>query len=320
MKLDLPLGARSVQGDVWSLAPIENLTIYFIDQPEFYFRHSPYLQPDGISYPDNDERFIFFSKASCIWRAQVLKPELVHVHDWQAGFVPLLMRHQKLAAKWANPPPTCLTIHNLAYQGMFPAWRYMFTNLPSDYFNSDGVEFYGQMNCLKAGIAFADLRHDGQPALCARNHHAGIGLRAGRLAAQAAEGPVRNSQRRGLRGMEHDAQSVLSRIRYSAEDLSGKTANKLELQKELGLPVDERIPLFGSITRLAEQKGVDIQLGALGGNAERDMQFVVLGSGDATFTRQPIGPRARVIPPRSPCTSVSTRACRIASRPAAIFS
>src|SRR5262245_13323652 len=63
VSLGLPLGARNVQGAVWTLSPIPNLTVYFIDQPEFYFRHSPYLQPDGISYPDNDERFIFFSKA-----------------------------------------------------------------------------------------------------------------------------------------------------------------------------------------------------------------------------------------------------------------
>src|ERR1700722_8299142 len=117
LKLALPLGARRVEGAVWSLAPIDNLTIYFIDQPEFYFRHSPYLQPDGISYPDNDERFIFFSKAVVHLTRDFVKPDLVHVHDWQVGFVPLLMRHEKVAAGWGTPPPPILTIHNLAYQG-----------------------------------------------------------------------------------------------------------------------------------------------------------------------------------------------------------
>jgi len=84
LKLDLPLGARQVQGDVWSLSPIKNLTIYFIDQPNLFSAFA-ILQPDGISYPDNDERFIFFSKAIVHLARHVLKPALVHVHDWQAG-------------------------------------------------------------------------------------------------------------------------------------------------------------------------------------------------------------------------------------------
>src|SRR6185369_16496118 len=119
-KLELPLGNQIVSGGVWTLEPAAGLTIYFIDQPGFYQRDSLYLQKNGISYPDNDERYIFFSKAvTHLARYLQWKPELVHVHDWQVGLVPLLIQHEKLSAGWGSPPPTCLTIHNLAYQGTF---------------------------------------------------------------------------------------------------------------------------------------------------------------------------------------------------------
>jgi starch synthase len=282
LKLDLPLGARNVSGDVWTLSPADNLTIYFIDQPDFYFRHSPYLQPDGISYPDNDERFIFFSKAVVHLARHVLKPDLVHLHDWQVGFVPLLIRHEHLTGGWTNPPPTCLTIHNLAYQGTFPAWRYLYTNLPWDYFNYHGVEFYGQVNCLKAGIAYADLVTTVSPRYAREitTPEFGCGL----------EGLLQSRQNDLvgiLNGVDYDewntTHNPLLKHPYSIDDLSGKTANKLDLQKELGLPVDANIPLFGSITRLAHQKGVDILLGALEEMLSADLQFVVLGSGEPSF-------------------------------------
>ena len=282
IKLDLPLGTRRVQGDVWSLLPIENLTIYFIEQPEFYLRHSPYLQADGISYPDNDERFLFFSKAVVYLARNVLEPDLVHVHDWQVGFVPLLMRHEELTAGWENPPPTCLTIHNLAYQGTFPGWRYMFTNLPWDYFNMDGAEFYGQVNCLKAGIGYADLLTTVSPRYAREitTPEFGCGL----------DGLLRKRQDKLigiLNGVDYEewntSHNPYLRHAYSAEHLGGKAVNKAELQKELGLPVKKDVPLFGSISRLADQKGVDILIGALEEMLSADMQFVVLGSGDAVF-------------------------------------
>ncbi len=179
LKLNLPLGARQIEGTVSTLSPIDNLTIYFIDCPEFYFRHSPYLQPSGISYPDNDERFIFFSKAVVYLAREILKPDLIHLHDWQIGFVPLLIRHQQLTEGWGNPPPTCLTIHNLAYQGTFPAWRYEFTNLPWEYFNVDGAEFYPERMVQRPPVMpTRGLDHHRQSPLRAGNHHAGIRFRA----------------------------------------------------------------------------------------------------------------------------------------------
>src|ERR1051326_9057610 len=154
--LDLPLGYYRTRGDVWTLEPSEGGTIYFIDQPSFFDRAELY-QEGGFDYPDNAQRFIFLSK-SVVHLARYLpwKPEIVHVHDWETALVPLIIRHEKLTDGWAAPA-SCLTVHNLAYQGNFPQPVFNLTNLPVEYFNPEGVEFYGQMICLKTGLFFADM-------------------------------------------------------------------------------------------------------------------------------------------------------------------
>src|SRR5436190_6515780 len=157
IKIELPLGGQTVTADVLTANPEERLTIYFIDQPEFYDRVALY-QENKRDYPDNAARFIFLSKCvAFLARHLASKPEIVHVHDWQVGLVPLLIQHQRRVDKWTDAPATVLTIHNLAYQGFFPAHDYALTNLPWDYFNPEGLEFYGHLNCLKAGIVYADL-------------------------------------------------------------------------------------------------------------------------------------------------------------------
>src|SRR5262245_47021295 len=157
MPLDFPLGLSRVRGEVWSLETAPNLTIYFIDQPEFYQRTTLY-QKYGLDYPDNAERFVFFSKAIAhlAWHLP-WKPEVLHLNDWQTGLAALFVHHRSKLPGWSKPPLVCTTIHNLAYQGNFPAGSYAMTNLPWDYWHPNGAEFYGQMNCLKAGIAWADV-------------------------------------------------------------------------------------------------------------------------------------------------------------------
>ncbi len=282
LDLDLPLGLNRVQGEVWMLEPAKGLTIYFIDQPDFYQRPSLYQQ-NGADYPDNAERFLFLSKAVVfLARHLTWKPEIVHVHDWQVGIVPLLIHHERVAAGWLKAPRLCMTIHNLAYQGLFPLAQFALTNLPWEYFNPEAVEFYGQVNCLKAGIAYSDLITTVSPRYAREitTPEYGCGL----------DGFLRKHQARLvgiLNGVDYDEWNTShnSHIQhpYSSKDLSGKIEDKLALQSELGLPVDEKIPLFGSINRLVEQKGVDIQLGALEEMLGADIQFVLLGSGNTAF-------------------------------------
>src|SRR5271157_5525153 len=155
--LDLPLDSSRVQGRVWTRVVDDRLTAYFIEQPQFFDRND-YYQERGMDYPDNAERFIFFCKALVnLARYLPWRPDLVHLHDWQTALAPVFMLEQKLHDGWTAPPPTCLTIHNMAYQGNFPPAKFALTNLPGNYFQPDGLEFYGWMNCLKGGIFFANL-------------------------------------------------------------------------------------------------------------------------------------------------------------------
>ena len=276
--LNLPLGADWVRGEIWTVEPVPGLAIYFIQQSEFFDRPGVY-SGNGTDYVDNAERFIFLSKA-VVHLARYLpwQPEVVHVNDWQTALVPLLMLQQKLWEGWANMPRTCLTIHNLAYQGIFPSAKYELTNLPRDYFNLHGAEFYGNLNCLKAGIVYADAVTTVSPRYAREitTPEQGCGLDDMLRRRQGALFGI-------LNGVDYEEWNTTSnpliRHPYSPKDLQGKTANKMELQEELGLPVDETIPVFSNITRLAEQKGVDIQLGALEEMLSTRMQFVLLGSG-----------------------------------------
>jgi starch synthase len=283
-RISLPLGSEIAQAEVWTAQPSKGVTVYFIHRPEFFDRGALYTE-NGRDYPDNANRFIFFSKCVAhLARYLPLQPELVHVHDWQAGLVPLLILHQRSKEGWSSAPRTCLTIHNLAYQGTFPRPFYELTNLPADYFNPNGVEFWNQLNCLKAGINYADLLTTVSPRYAREitTPEFGCGL--------DPELRLRHESLVGiLNGVDYDEWNTddnpFLRQPFSLNDLAGKTINKTELQKEVGLPVDATIPLYGSITRLADQKGVDIQLGALEEMLSADIQFVLLGSGSPEFER-----------------------------------
>lgn len=284
LPLDFPLGLSRVEGEVWEFDPEPNLTIYFLEQPGFYQRANLY-QVYGTDYEDNAERFIFFSKAAAHLALHLpWSPEILHAHDWQAAFAPLLLYHQRQKPGWQAAPRTCFTVHNLAYQGIFPAASYALTNLPWDYFHPGGVEFHNQTNCLKAGLAFADLLTTVSPTYAEEitTDEYGCGL----------DGLLRHRRRQLhgiLNGVDYDEWNTIHNpflpYAYSVDDPTGKNANKAQLQREFGLPENPAVPLFGNIGRLAEQKGVDILVGALGEMLHWDIQFVSLGTGSPQFER-----------------------------------
>lgn len=279
---DLPLGAKRAQAELWALQPEARLSVYFIRKPEYYDRAGLYDE-HGAAYWDNGERFIFFSK--CVMhlvRYLPSPPEIVHVHDWQTALVPLMIRHEEQRAGWGSAPRTCLTIHNLAYQGWFPADAYNLTNLPWDDFHANGCESYGMLNCLKAGIAFADVLTTVSPRyareILTEEHGQGLDAFLRR----------RRPQLVGiLNGVDYDEWRTVGnpylRHSYSASNLRGKTLVKRDLLKGLRLPFHRHNPLFGTVTRLVEQKGMDILLGALHELLPGQMQFVLLGTGQPAY-------------------------------------
>ncbi len=235
LEADLPLGRELVNAKFWAYEPADGLTVYFVDQPRFFDRPELYAE-NGVDYPDNAARFIFFSKCVLHLAQQpAIAPDIIHAHDWQVGLVPLLVVHQRMVCWRTHTPATVLTIHNLAYQGNFPRAEYELTNLPASFFSPHGVEFYGQLNCLKAGIVYSDFMTTVSPTYAGEitTPELGCGL----------DGVLRQFRHRLagiLNGVDYDEWNTdhnpFLPHKFSGNDLSGKTLNKLELQKQFGLP------------------------------------------------------------------------------------
>jgi starch synthase len=281
-RLDLPLGHLGAQGELLQYEMAPNLTIYFVDQPGFYDRAALYGEA-GSDYPDNAARFIYLSKCVVqVARHIYWKPELVHIHDWQVGTVPLLIRDQAWHGLWRNAPAVALTNHNLAYQGGFPRDDFGLLNLPWHYFHPGGVEFYGGFNMLKTAIVYSDMLTTVSPRYAEEitTEAYGCGLEG---VLRAREGDLVGI----LNGVDYSEWNTKKnpylQAQYSVDDLRGKQFLKAALQKEMGLPERDDVPVFGTVGRLAEQKGIDIQVAALEEMLANDMQFVLLGSGQPEY-------------------------------------
>lgn len=261
--------------------------IWFVDRPEFFDRTGLYNDRQ-VDYPDNDARFIFFSKAALLLaRYLVPAPDVVQCHDWQSGLLPLFIHHAKVTDRWAAVPAVLMTIHNLEYQGWFPAQRWGLTNLPISWFHVDGALSYGQMNFLKAGLHLADAISTVSPRyareICTPAFGCGLDWLLRR----------REYELTGiLNGVDYDEwntqRNPALHQAYSIDSLAGKWANKQALQLEMGLSQRPDLPLFANISRLTGQKGVDLQLTALRQLAGEgsQFQFVLLGSGDPILEQE----------------------------------
>lgn len=283
-KFDLPLGTKRVVAELFALDVSTRHTIYFIDKPAYFDRNGIYNE-NGSDYSDNAERFIFLSKCVVnLARHLPYKPDVLHLHDWPVGLAALLVQHDVKHSVWKNAPRVCCTIHNLAHQGVFPANTFNMLNLAGTWFNSDTVEFYGQLNCLKAGIACADAVTTVSPRYAREitTQEYGAGL----------DGLLRKRQSvlTGiLNGVDyHEWNTTLNPhlvAKFSADNVAGKAICKAALQQRLGITVDPDIPLFGTVTRLADQKGIDLLLAALIEKISDGIQFVMLGSGSNHYER-----------------------------------
>src|SRR5271169_6587761 len=156
LTLQIPLGSRTVTGDVLELKQPDGVRVLFIRRDEFFDRAELYYT--GVrDYEDNAERFLFFSKAVVELLGYTrFQADVVHCHDWPAAFVPVQAAYRAQMRGTENPVKSVFTIHNIAYQGMFWSLDFPLTNLPGEYFTPESLEFYGQMNLMKGGILFSD--------------------------------------------------------------------------------------------------------------------------------------------------------------------
>ncbi len=264
--------------------PDAELPVWLIDAPELYGRDGLYQDENGQDWPDNARRFAFLAHVAAriaTGRTDVAWiPDVVHANDWHAGLIPLLLAHET-----APHPATVFTVHNMAFQGNFPAGTLGELELPEGCFTPDGIEYYGQISFLKAGIRFADKLTTVSPTYAREIFTPEFGF--------GFEGLVR--ERLGyltgiLNGADYDiwdpGHDPFLNSNFDTTHLNGKKACKAALQRELGLPEIADAPLMAYISRLTEQKMADVLLEALSRLTAENSQLVVLSDGDRTLERE----------------------------------
>jgi starch synthase len=294
---DLPGGPGRIR-----LAENPSLVVYLLDVTLLFDRPgNPYAGPDGVDWPDNATRF-----AALAWAGAALargadpdwRPSVVHAHDWQAGLLPAYL------ALGAGPQPadgprpkTVMTVHNLAFQGQFPPALLEPLGLPAAAFTTAGLEYYGSLGFLKAGLFYADALTTVSPtyALEIQTIEQGMGL-DGLLRARAADlHGIVNGIDEAVWNPASDPHLVAG---YDARTLDKKAENKRALQERLGLEPDPRALLACVVSRLTHQKGMDLLLEAALGFVARGGQLAVLGAGEpgleAAFAQLSTGHPGRV--------------------------
>jgi starch synthase len=254
--------------------------VYLLDAPALYQREGgPYQDASGQEWSDNAARFALLG-----WAAAALgngtdphwQPDLVHAHDWHAGLTPLYL---KLLANGRPPKPSVFTVHNLAYQGLFPAGSCAELGLPESLFTIDGLEYHGLLSFMKAGLQFADAITTVSPRYAREitTPEQGCGL-DGALRA-------RGERLSGiLNGVDYElwnpATDPLLNAHFDGQRMIGKARVKRALQRALGLEERADALLFVAVSRLSEQKGLQLLPEILPELIERGGQLVILGSGD----------------------------------------
>jgi starch synthase len=270
---------------VWA-DPTTPYPVCFVECDRYFERSGGsrlYGTPAG-DFPDNGERFAFFSKAvleSC--KALPFEADIIHANDWQTALAAAYLRRAGGNDPFFDRTKTVFTIHNLAYQGLFPPEILAAVGLPPALFRMEDLEFWGQVNFMKAGILYADAVTTVSPRYSREILTPAYGCGLDGLLRSRAEAMTGI-----LNGIDADAwnPSTDKRIAaaYSAADLSGKAACRRDLRMLFGLPEPRReTPILGLVSRLAEQKGIDILLDALNGLIALGTQVVVLGTGDAAL-------------------------------------
>lgn len=284
-ELALPFQDKTSSERPFFLEQEPNLTVYFIPRDEFFGRSQLYGTPQG-DFPDNAERFIFFCRGVIhLCQSLGFKPDILHCNDWATALIPVYLKTLYRNDEFFRSTQTVLTIHNLAYQGIFPRKYLELSGLPQDLFSIRGLEFFGQINFLKGGIYFSSLI-----------------TTVSEKYAQEIMTPEFGCGLDGvLRDREGDVFGVLNAAdykewnpetdphiasRYSAKDLAGKQMCKEELMEIFRLKGCPETPILGLVTRLAGQKGLDILLESLDEILGLDIFLALLGRGDEKYERE----------------------------------
>ncbi|MBU4532098.1 MAG: glycogen synthase GlgA [Firmicutes bacterium] len=256
----------------------DTIPVYMIDNYHYYYRDRIYV------YDDEAERYAYFCKAVLEMLPQLgWQPDIIHCNDWQSGLIPLFLKtHYKDNAFYAKIA-TLQTIHNLFYQGNYPRETLGMLGLGQEYFHPDELEFYGNISFMKAGILYSDLINTVSRTYAKEIQTSELG--------EGMEGLLRRRSNdlygivNGINYHEFNPKTDPRIHRnYDAESLEHKKENQYALQREMQLPVRE-VPVLGIVTRLVDQKGLDLIAEISEELMRLDIQFVMLGSGDEHYHR-----------------------------------
>jgi len=265
--------------------PGTDVILWLVHSPHHFDRDGgPYGKPTGGDWEDNAARFSLFSRAIAALAMdeanQGWKPDLLHCNDWQTGLAPALLSDQE------DRPATIFTIHNLAYQGLYPREVFDALDLPVSLWHPEGIEFYDLMSFMKGGLIYADHITTVSPTYAEEicTYEFGYGLE-GLLTKRAKETRLTGI----LNGIDndewdpsHDPHLAKS---FSVKTIRNKLANKTALQQQFGLPDKEDVLLMGLVSRLVSQKGIDLTLTAVTNLLQEgaNVQLVCLGSGEPSY-------------------------------------
>lgn len=273
--IHVPVGWRDQYCGI-ELLEQEGTDYYFLDNEYYFKRHGSY------GFFDDGERFAFFSRAVLEALPHLKKiPDILHCHDWQTGPISVLLK-----AHYRNHPQYCdiktvFTIHNLRYQGIYPKTvLYDLLDLSDLYFNIDGLEFYGNVNYLKAGLAYSDIITTVSPTYAKEIQMSYYGEQLdGFLRKRSAE--IEGI----LNGIDEDVYNPRTdtALFKKFEDIEGKLENKINLQEKLNLSINRDTPIISMITRLVDQKGIDLVLRVFHEIMNLNVQFILLGTGEAQY-------------------------------------
>jgi starch synthase len=263
-------------------ASLGEIPVYLIENREYFARDELYGTPSG-DYPDNAERFSFFCRCVLeLLKKMDFRPDIIHCHDWQTALIPHYLKHERKNDPFFTRTGVIFTIHNLAYQGLFPPESLKAMGLSKSCFNLDGFEFYGKVNLLKGGILAADVVTTVSEAYCReiQTPEMGCGL----------HGVLQNRKADLygiLNGLDYEEwnpavdKDIMKN--YSPTSLSGKVVDKIGLQRLMGLASSPEIPLFGMVSRMVAHKGFDLVTELLPKIAKAPMQLVLLGTGEERY-------------------------------------
>lgn len=275
--LTVPVGWRRQYCGLYELKH-QGVTWYFTDNEYYFKRDSLY------GYYDEAERFAYFNRAVLKALPQLgFIPDIVHCHDWQTGPLPVMLKQQYLARNEYSHIKTVFTVHNLMYQGIFPGDILGdLLGLPASVFTEAGLEFYGQVNFLKGGLAYSDLITTVSQSYVQEIQQPYFGEKLDGFLVK------RQSDLYGIiNGIDYEVYDPANdpeiHTNYTWRATTKRLENKLHLQAELGLPAGKQIPLIGIVSRLVDSKGLDLVSHIMEELLTLDVQLVVLGTGEQRF-------------------------------------